>query len=107
MHILLSLTEAVVYELCSGFLFVFCSYFFFFFFQAEDGIRDTSVTGVQTCALPISQRDSETARDRKRSQHEPSNAILEDRRVEVKQEASVYAAQSHIRQDLRLMDRHQ
>src|SRR5437764_9932028 len=26
-----------------------------FFFQAEDGIRDTSVTGVQTCALPISQ----------------------------------------------------
>src|SRR5437763_15867136 len=26
---------------------------FFFFFQAEDGIRDTSVTGVQTCALPI------------------------------------------------------
>src|SRR5215213_7020546 len=28
-------------------------YFFFFFFQAEDGIRDWSVTGVQTCALPI------------------------------------------------------
>src|SRR5437764_9328995 len=26
----------------------------YFFFQAEDGIRDTSVTGVQTCALPIS-----------------------------------------------------
>src|SRR5437763_15674532 len=26
---------------------------YFFFFQAEDGIRDTSVTGVQTCALPI------------------------------------------------------
>src|SRR5699024_11488479 len=26
----------------------------FFFFQAEDGIRDRSVTGVQTCALPIS-----------------------------------------------------
>src|SRR5437764_4469076 len=28
-------------------------HYFFFFFQAEDGIRDTSVTGVQTCALPI------------------------------------------------------
>src|SRR5690554_7613792 len=28
-------------------------YFFFFFFQAEDGIRDADVTGVQTCALPI------------------------------------------------------
>src|SRR5207253_6425927 len=44
-------------------LFVFCliclvaegySLCFFFFFQAEDGIRDGHVTGVQTCALPIS-----------------------------------------------------
>src|SRR2546429_4299883 len=34
---------------------MFISYylFFFFFFQAEDGIRDVAVTGVQTCALPI------------------------------------------------------
>src|SRR5256886_11855427 len=30
------------------------SAFCFFFFQAEDGIRDLTVTGVQTCALPIS-----------------------------------------------------
>src|SRR6266496_5336846 len=30
------------------------SILFFFFFQAEDGIRDLYVTGVQTCALPIS-----------------------------------------------------
>ena len=29
------------------------NYVVVFFFQAEDGIRDTSVTGVQTCALPI------------------------------------------------------
>src|SRR6476620_12496518 len=29
------------------------SLFIFFFFQAEDGIRDIGVTGVQTCALPI------------------------------------------------------
>src|SRR2546421_8021424 len=29
------------------------TFFFFFFFQAEDGIRDLIVTGVQTCALPI------------------------------------------------------
>ena len=35
----------------SLFLVFFC--FFFFFFQAEDGIRDDLVTGVQTCALPI------------------------------------------------------
>src|SRR5438046_6323783 len=32
----------------------------FFFFQAEDGIRDWSVTGVQTCALPILRRVVET-----------------------------------------------
>src|SRR5207248_3737009 len=30
--------------------------FFVFFFQAEDGIRDRTVTGVQTCALPISRK---------------------------------------------------
>src|SRR5256885_5877076 len=36
-------------------LFLRCSvlFYFFFFFQAEDGIRDYKVTGVQTCALPI------------------------------------------------------
>src|SRR3989454_9349940 len=33
---------------------ILCAYYFFFFFQAEDGIRDYKVTGVQTCALPIS-----------------------------------------------------
>src|SRR5438093_13766943 len=33
-----------------------------FFFQAEDGIRDWSVTGVQTCALPISRIPPEIAR---------------------------------------------
>ena len=41
---------AVVLLLAVPFMF---SYFFFFFFQAEDGIRDIGVTGVQTCALPI------------------------------------------------------
>src|SRR5688572_32967270 len=33
-----------------------------FFFQAEDGIRDLTVTGVQTCALPISGRGGEAVR---------------------------------------------
>src|SRR5207248_8070706 len=33
---------------------------FFFFFQAEDGIRDRTVTGVQTCALPICHREWRT-----------------------------------------------
>src|SRR3712207_9099381 len=37
-----------------------------FFFQAEDGIRDIGVTGVQTCALPISvDREGTTARRRR------------------------------------------
>src|SRR2546430_9166427 len=35
-------------------LLVFFTAIVFFFFQAEDGIRDLTVTGVQTCALPIS-----------------------------------------------------
>src|SRR5689334_1564195 len=35
-------------------------FFFFFFFQAEDGIRDGTVTGVQTCALPISGPSSDS-----------------------------------------------
>src|SRR6185437_8167562 len=34
-------------------------YYFFFFFQAEDGIRDKLVTGVQTCALPIYPRGTQ------------------------------------------------
>src|SRR2546427_2556742 len=44
--------RAIVYVMI---WFIFCSSsVFFFFFQAEDGIRDLTVTGVQTCALPIS-----------------------------------------------------
>src|SRR5688572_5730290 len=42
--------------ICFIFFFFFILFFlfcFFFFFQAEDGIRDLTVTGVQTCALPI------------------------------------------------------
>src|SRR5690349_25101736 len=39
-------------------------FFFFFFFQAEDGIRDLYVTGVQTCALPIFRARRTTSRHR-------------------------------------------
>src|SRR5207244_8039212 len=43
------------------------SYLLFFFFQAEDGIRDDLVTGVQTCALPISEAsDAPLSMDRAR-----------------------------------------
>src|SRR5256886_4388110 len=38
-------------------------YIVFFFFQAEDGIRDLTVTGVQTCALPISHVSAFVSRD--------------------------------------------
>src|SRR3712207_7295568 len=40
----------VCYLLCCS---AVCVVYWFFFFQAEDGIRDIGVTGVQTCALPI------------------------------------------------------
>src|SRR6266550_8280968 len=43
---------------------------FFFFFQAEDGIRDVAVTGVQTCALPILRRAIGHIREHWRSQPE-------------------------------------
>src|SRR5207237_3815784 len=45
----------MLYQLTRFSLFLY----FFFFFQAEDGIRDSSVTGVQTCALPIFQAQRE------------------------------------------------
>src|SRR5438093_4387345 len=52
-----SYSSVAVYSIWCVFIFFsnFCVFFFcVFFFQAEDGIRDWSVTGVQTCALPIS-----------------------------------------------------
>src|SRR5215475_1339467 len=42
---------------------VCCGILVFFFFQAEDGIRDFHVTGVQTCALPICNVDTGLARN--------------------------------------------
>src|SRR3712207_7650418 len=41
---------------------IYVSSLLFFFFQAEDGIRDIGVTGVQTCALPICRPASATTR---------------------------------------------
>src|SRR2546429_5283025 len=40
---------------------------YFFFFQAEDGIRDVAVTGVQTCALPISRGEGADRLDERAS----------------------------------------
>src|SRR5215467_15202631 len=54
----------------------------YFFFQAEDGIRDYKVTGVQTCALPI-------CFEVVRSQWRPSELFLLDRNGEVIHEQRV------------------
>src|SRR5438876_3361025 len=43
----------LLFSLLSFILYISVLFIFFFFFQAEDGIRDGRVTGVQTCALPI------------------------------------------------------
>src|SRR2546430_8185622 len=50
---LLLYATLIIFLLCYNFLIFSFVIFFFFFFQAEDGIRDLTVTGVQTCALPI------------------------------------------------------
>src|SRR2546430_10109459 len=46
-----------------------------FFFQAEDGIRDLTVTGVQTCALPISPEKSITPGSKASSKRSFRNSI--------------------------------
>src|SRR2546429_3782166 len=51
------LNSRVLSQGTSVFLLSDRAYFCFFFFQAEDGIRDVAVTGVQTCALPIYEVD--------------------------------------------------
>src|SRR2546427_1844430 len=53
-------------------------FFFFFFFQAEDGIRDLTVTGVQTCALPISQDDISPAERERQAAQKQKQATLTD-----------------------------
>src|SRR5712691_5551912 len=50
----------------------------FFFFQAEDGIRDLTVTGVQTCALPISGRPLQKAARRRGDRRDSPVAVGQD-----------------------------
>src|SRR5260221_10907882 len=73
----------------SSYLLSFFSYyrFFFFFFQAEDGIRDHCVTGVQTCALPISRGA--------RSRHPSRSVRTRDRRASRQCEAASYSFQKY------------
>src|SRR2546429_141168 len=52
----------------------------FFFFQAEDGIRDVAVTGVQTCALPISV-DEDSANENEEGDEEHFAQLERERRI--------------------------
>src|SRR5256886_11029157 len=56
---------------------VYDTYVFFFFFQAEDGIRDLTVTGVQTCALPICSANRSSANRSFREEAGAGTAIQE------------------------------
>ena len=55
-----------------------CGLVYFFFFQAEDGIRDSPVTGVQTCALPISFSSSDNTFGVEESTNSDSDKILSE-----------------------------
>src|SRR5207248_6217630 len=66
-----------IYVCC---LYVLFFFFFFFFFQAEDGIRDRTVTGVQTCALPIW-----PARNDRRGRCAQARDVVGPRRAHVEQ----------------------
>src|SRR2546430_17659637 len=54
---------------------VLMHFFFFFFFQAEDGIRDLTVTGVQTCALPIARLPAARVAPADRADHGESGRL--------------------------------
>ena len=60
--------------------FYFCVFLFlcfvFFFFQAEDGIRDVAVTGVQTCALPICLEHQNDDEDDNNNTNLPKNIVM-------------------------------
>src|SRR2546427_6552891 len=64
----------------------------FFFFQAEDGIRDLTVTGVQTCALPIL---GNTGVRRVRVRHPASTRLIPNLQLKgVAVQVRVYASRS-------------
>src|SRR5205809_5044827 len=72
-------------------MFMVCFVFFFFFFQAEDGIRDVAVTGVQTCALPILRRRLHAVHVRQ-GQPDPGVARLRAVLVQPREHATAPAA---------------
>src|SRR6476620_1985248 len=85
------LTLIYIHNLCTSTLFDFIvkgTIYIFFFFQAEDGIRDIGVTGVQTCDLPIyvaAEQEHERVQDQHQDEaegdHEGQPHRSEERRV--------------------------
>src|SRR5207245_3022664 len=76
-------TRLVLYQ-------VFAAVLLIFFFQAEDGIRDATVTGVQTCALPISVQPLAETRPLPVEQrvHDPERAEDARRQIEERDAAA-------------------
>src|SRR2546422_10004971 len=75
------------YQACDGGLLLF-----FFFFQAEDGIRDVAVTGVQTCALRICRHPRPSRpvqRPERTSLHEPAPARSEIGRASCRERGEI------------------
>src|SRR5256885_9195236 len=67
---------------------------FFFFFQAEDGIRDYKVTGVQTCALPIFERVRRRHAEQDRRERQTEEGVTMAARIlDGKQVAAVVRAE--------------
>src|SRR2546430_15383760 len=77
----------------------------FFFFQAEDGIRDLTVTGVQTCALPILRtvvtRDGDLAATNRNGEI----GVADDRGRERERYPVVYGAKIKVKADQRIKSR--
>src|SRR5438552_7748246 len=69
----------------------------FFFFQAEDGIRDDLVTGVQTCALPISLKSAEKPDAKMKIQADLDSARKELAKIKQKASDSVNRKRSEER----------
>src|SRR5690554_6998363 len=89
---------------CNNFVFIDVSFVhgclccIFFFFQAEDGIRDADVTGVQTCALPILELEDLEAY----KHHGPLMAMAFQ--AEVEKQAWLAGGQSQIAPAQRMVD---
>src|SRR5437773_9114932 len=68
----------------------------FFFFQAEDGIRDRDVTGVQTCALPICPPRRPAVRPGQRGGRQEEPAVLQHRAAGVRRDLGVRGRVHHL-----------